>query len=71
MAILFEFEPGEHFHFASAFAERFEAQKTGERVSLPDTLGQGFIQEVYLDGGISLCMHQYTLKGARTHLALV
>jgi AraC-like DNA-binding protein len=62
MAILFEFEPGAHFHFASAFAERFEAQKTGERVSLPDSLGQGFIQEVYLDGGISLCMHRYTLK---------
>jgi AraC-like DNA-binding protein len=62
MAVIFEFEPGERFHFASAFAERFEAQKTGERVCLPDALGQGFIQEVYPDGDISICMHRYTLK---------
>lgn len=62
MAIIFDFEPGERFHFASAFAERFKAQITGERVRLPDSLGQGFIQEVYLDGDISICMHLYTLR---------
>jgi AraC-like DNA-binding protein len=62
MAIVFDFEPGERFHFASAFAERFNAQSTGERVSLPDDLGQGFIQEVYPGGDLSICMHRYTLK---------
>jgi AraC-like DNA-binding protein len=62
MAIIFDFEPGERFHFASAFAERFNAQTNGERVNLPDGLGQGFIQEVYPDEDLSICMHRYTLK---------
>jgi AraC-like DNA-binding protein len=62
MAIVFDFEPGERFHFASAFAERFNAQSTGERVSLPDDLGQGFIREVYPGGDLSICLHRYILK---------
>jgi AraC-like DNA-binding protein len=62
MPIVFDFDPGERFHFASAFAERFNAQTTGERVCLPDELGQGFIQEVYPDDELSICMHRYTLK---------
>jgi AraC-like DNA-binding protein len=62
MAIIFDFEPGERFHFAEVFAERFNTQRSGERVRLPDILGQGYIEEVYLDGEISLCMHRYTLK---------
>ena len=62
MAIIFDFEPGERFHFASAFAKRFNAQSSGERVYLPDTLGEGYIQEVYPDDELSICMHRYTLK---------
>jgi AraC-like DNA-binding protein len=62
MAITFDFDAGERFHFASAFAERFNAQTRGERVWLPDVLGQGFIQEVYPDDELSICMHHYTLK---------
>jgi AraC-like DNA-binding protein len=62
MPIIFDFEPGERFHFAAAFAKRFDAQTTGERVQLPDELGQGFIQEVYPDEDLSICMHRYTLK---------
>jgi AraC-like DNA-binding protein len=62
MAILFEFDPGERFHFASAFAERFNAQTTFDRVFLPNDIGQGFIQEVYPDPDLSICMHRYTLK---------
>jgi AraC-like DNA-binding protein len=62
MPIVFDFDPGERFHFASAFAERFNAQTTGERVCLPEELGQGFIQEVYPDDELSICMHRYTLK---------
>jgi len=62
MAIVFEFEAGKGFHFTSAFARRFDSKVTGDRVFLPEGLGDGFIQEVYLDNGLSLCLHQYTLR---------
>jgi AraC-like DNA-binding protein len=62
MAITFDFDPGERFHFASAFAKRFNAQTTSERVWLPEELGQGFIQEVYPDDEFSICMHRYMLN---------
>jgi len=62
MAIVFEFEAGKGFHFISAFAKRFEAKSTDGRVFLPEVLGNGYIQEVYLDNGMSLCLHHYTLN---------
>ena len=57
MAVIFDFEAGKGFHFTSAFAKRFNCKATGDRVFLPQTLGDGFIQEVYLDNGLSLCLH--------------
>jgi AraC-like DNA-binding protein len=62
MAIVFDFEAGKGFHFTFAFAKRFDIEASGDRVSLPKTLGDGFIQEVYLDNGLSLCLHHYTLQ---------
>jgi AraC-like DNA-binding protein len=62
MAVIFDFEAGKGFHFTSAFAKRFECQATGDRVLLPALLGEGFIQEVYPDNGLSLCLHQYQLR---------
>ncbi|GLU51356.1 helix-turn-helix domain-containing protein [Dyadobacter frigoris] len=62
MAVEFEFTAGKNFHFTSAFASRFDAVVKEERVYLPDTLGDGFIQEVYPKAGISLCIHNYVLK---------
>ncbi len=62
MAVVFDFEAGKGFHFTSAFAKRFDGNVAGNRVFLPAMLGEGFIQEVYLDNGLSLCLHQYTLK---------
>ena len=62
MAVIFDFEAGKGFHFSSAFAKRFDAKTTGDRVFLPERLGNGFIQEVYLDNGLSLCLHHYTLN---------
>jgi AraC-like DNA-binding protein len=61
MSVVFEFEAGKGFHFTSAFAKRFDSMATNDRVFLPDTLGEGFIQEVYLPNGLSLCLHHYTL----------
>jgi len=62
MSVIFDFEAGKGFHFTSAFAKRFDCQAAGDRVSLPDLLGEGFIQEVYLDNGLSLCLHRYQLR---------
>lgn len=62
MAVIFDFEAGKGFHFTSAFAKRFDCQATGDRVSLPPLLGEGFIQEVYPDNGLSLCLHRYQLR---------
>lgn len=61
MSIVFDFEAGKGFHFTSAFARRFGAEINGDQVLLPEMLGKGFIQEVYLDQGLSLCLHHYTL----------
>ena len=62
MSIVFEFEAGKGFHFTSAFANRFGAEVRGEQAILPESLGNGFIQEVYPDSGLSLCLHHYTLR---------
>lgn len=62
MAITFEFTVGEGFHFSKAFAGQFNARLEHDRVWLPDMLGNGFIQETFLNNGLSLCLHSYTLK---------
>jgi AraC-like DNA-binding protein len=62
MAVVFDFEAGKGFHFTSVFAKRFDSKVANDRVFLPEMLGEGFIQEVYLDNGLSLCLHHYTLK---------
>jgi len=62
MAVIFDFEAGKGFHFTSAFAKHFECQATGDRVLLSALLGEGFIQEVYTDNGLSLCLHRYQLR---------
>src|SRR5882757_8189919 len=62
MAVVFEFEAGKGFHFTSAFAKRFDCKVANDRVFLPEMLGEGFIQEVYPDNGLSLCLHHYKLK---------
>ena len=62
MSVVFDFEAGKGFHFSSAFARRLGAEVSGDQVLLPETLGKGFIQEVYLDEGLSLCLHHYTLR---------
>jgi AraC-like DNA-binding protein len=62
MPVVFEFEVEKDFHFATEFAKRFNMPVSHHRVYLPDMLGDGFIQEVYLDNGLALCIHHYVLK---------
>lgn len=62
MAIIFEFAIEKGFHFAEAFGKRFNMPVTENRVYLPNSLGDGYIQEIKLREGLSLCMHRYKLK---------
>ncbi|MEZ2440288.1 helix-turn-helix domain-containing protein [Chitinophaga sp. RCC_12] len=62
MAVTFEFVIEKGFHFAEAFGKRFGMPVTENRVYLPESLGDGYIQEIQLRQGLSLCMHRYILK---------
>jgi len=58
----FQFSAHKGFHFATALAGFLDVTATSDRITLPAALGEGFIQEVYLDYGLSLCIHQYKLR---------
>lgn len=62
MSVVFEFQVASDFHFSSRFAQHFGLASAHNRVELPELLGEGFIQEVYLNNGLFLCMHNYYLK---------
>lgn len=62
MAVMMEFEVGNGFHFATAFAQQFDVPVMNDQVNIPEQLGDGFIQEIYLSNGLALCIHNYTLK---------
>lgn len=62
MAETFEFTVEQDFHFGKTFGDRFGMPVNNDRVYLPKTLGEGFIQEVFLRDGIGLCLHRYRLK---------
>jgi AraC-like DNA-binding protein len=62
MAVTFEFVIEKGFHFAEAFGKRFDMPVTENRVYLPESLGVGYIQEIKLREGLSLCLHRYILK---------
>ena len=62
MAVTFEFVIEKGFHFAEAFGERFGMPVAENRVYLPESLGDGYIQEIRLREGLGLCMHRYILK---------
>ncbi|MDN3581582.1 helix-turn-helix transcriptional regulator [Mucilaginibacter flavus] len=62
MPIEFEFALDKGFHFAEAFATRFGGEVAHNRAILPQTLGEGFIQEIFLSNGLFLCVHHYWLN---------
>ncbi|MDO6429999.1 AraC family transcriptional regulator [Flavitalea sp. BT771] len=62
MAVTFEFVIEKGFHFAEVFGKRFGMPVAENRVYLPKSLGDGYIQEMQLREGLSLCMHRYILK---------
>jgi len=62
MPVTFEFVIEKGFHFAEAFGKRFGMPVTENRVYLPESLGDGYIQEIQLRQGLSMCMHRYVLQ---------
>lgn len=58
----FQFAAHKGFHFATAFAAFLEVPAKDGYINLPAAVGEGFIQEVYLDNGLFLCIHQYRLR---------
>jgi len=61
MPVEFEFQVRKNYHFITAFAQHFNAVIKGDKVYLPDCLGEGYIQQIYLDG-MALFIHNYKLQ---------
>lgn len=62
MAATFEFKIEKGFHFGNMFGQRFHMPVENNRVYLPKPMGNGFIQEVFIRPGLSLCLHRYRLE---------
>jgi len=61
MAIAFEFQVKKNYHFITAFAKHFDTIVKDDKVYLPEWLGAGHIQQIYLDG-MAMFIHNYKLK---------
>ena len=58
----FEFTVGHDFNFPAAFAEKFKVPVFRNRLSIPASMGQGFIKQIDIEPGFKLVLHHYTLK---------
>lgn len=61
MAVEFEFQVIKNYHFLTAFAKHFSTIVEGDKVHLPQWLGEGYIQHISLDG-MALFIHNYKLN---------
>jgi len=62
MPVEFEFTLSKDFSFVHVFAAHFNIAVVNNRVTLPNTLGIGYIKKIYLNNGVGLSMHRYYLK---------
>ena len=61
MTVEFEFQVIKNFHFLTAFAKHFNTIVEGDKVHLPQWLGDGYIQNLSLDGMV-MFIHNYKLN---------
>lgn len=61
MTVEFEFQVIKNYHFLTAFAKHFDTIVEGDKVNLPQWLGDGYIQHISLDG-LALFIHNYKLN---------
>lgn len=62
MAVTFDFIMDKDFNIAEEFGRRFNMPVTDNRVYLPKSLGDGYIQEIKLREGLILSMARFNLK---------
>ena len=58
----FTFVADQNFDFLRAFAEQLGLPVTGSRVLIPPALGSGYLRQIRLDNGLTLCLHRYQLR---------
>jgi len=61
MPVEFEFQVRKNYHFITAFANHFNGVVKDDKVYLPEWLGNGYIQQILIDGMV-LFIHNYKLK---------
>lgn len=59
--MVFEFTPDENFNFLQAFAKRTGAERQGNTLMLPESLGEGSLRAMRLAPDFSLLIHHYVL----------
>lgn len=58
----FEFTPHADFNFVTSFAEKFNVPVCDNKLSIPASLGKGYIQFIALEPGLRVIIHRYILK---------
>ncbi|MFD2937322.1 helix-turn-helix transcriptional regulator [Spirosoma flavum] len=58
----FEFAVNSGFNFLTSFGEKFGIPVHSDTLSMPATLGKGYVRKIDLDPEFKLLIHQYTLK---------
>jgi AraC-like DNA-binding protein len=60
MTFEFTVEPG--FNFIKSFGEKFDIPIAGDTLTIPPSMGEGFIRFKEIEPGVKLALHHYTLK---------
>ena len=60
----FTFTADRDFNFLRAFAERFDLPVTGNQVIIPPAMGSGYLRQIQLGNGLTLCLQRYQLRQA-------
>lgn len=59
--MVFDFVSGPDFNFLTSFGQQYGIPVEGDQLTIPPTLGKGFIRKVDLGPSFKLLIHQYTL----------
>ena len=62
MALEFTFVAGRELDFLHAFAQRFDLVVQQQTALIPPAIGSGYIRQVELNNGVTLCLHHYQLR---------
>ncbi len=60
--MIFEFSVNSTFNFVSSFAEKLQVAVHKNRLTIPSSLGQGYIKKIDVDPDLKFILHHYTLN---------